>query len=268
MNPKSKRDPLKTNPKARTSRSTALPEPGLVAGRPETRWPKLVTGTLLKRYKRFLADVELSDGRQVTAHCPNSGAMTGCSEPGRRVYLSHHDNPRRKLAYTWEMIHMPTSLVGVNTLLPNRLVAGAIAAGEVPPLAGYDTVTREVRVGQHSRLDLRLGRQGAPDCYVEIKNCSLVEDGTARFPDAKTTRGLKHLRELEQLADQGHRCVIFFLVQRMDAHRFSPADRIDPAYGSGLRQAADNGVEIQVFDVLMDLETIRINRPLPYFLDP
>lgn len=238
------------------------------AGRPETQWPELITGTLLKRYKRFLADVELSTGRRVTAHCPNSGAMTGCSEPGRRVYLSHHDNPRRKLAHTWEMIDMPTSLVGVNTQLPNRLVAGAIAAGDLPPLAGYDTVTREVRVGQHSRLDLRLERHGTPDCYVEIKNCSLVEDGTARFPDAKTTRGLKHLRELEQLAGQGHRCVIFFLVQRMDARLFSPADQIDPAYGNGLRHAVDSGVEILVYDVALDLKTIAINRPLPHRLDP
>jgi sugar fermentation stimulation protein A len=230
-------------------------------------WPELVQGTLVQRYKRFLADIKLDDGRVVTAHCPNSGAMTGCSRPGRRAWMSRHDNPRRKLKYTWELIDMPTSLVGVNTLVPNRLVAGAIAAGDVPPLAGYRHVAREVTTGT-SRLDIRLTAENRADCYVEVKNCTLVENGTARFPDARTTRGLKHLRELERLAAEGHRSVIFFLVQRMDAHRFAPADRIDPAYAAGLRHAVNHGVEIHVYDVCMDLKTIAIRGSLPHLLDP
>ena len=229
-------------------------------------WPPLIPGILIRRYKRFLADVELSPGQQVTAHCPNSGAMTACCEPGQPVYLSHHDNPRRKLAFTWEMIQMPTSLVGVNTQVPNRLVAAAAAAGRIPSLTGYHSVTREVPVGNRSRLDLRLEGRGVADCYVEIKNCTLVQNGLARFPDAKTTRGLRHLRELERLAAQGHRCVIFFLVQRMDARIFAPADDIDPDYGHGLRRAAGRGVEIQVYDVSMDRRTIAINQALPHRL--
>lgn len=233
-------------------------EPGFAVS-----WPKLIPGRLVRRYKRFLADVELADGTTVTAHCPNSGAMTGCSEPGRRVYLSRHDNPKRKLAYTWEIIRMPTSLVGVNTQVPNRLVAGALAAGVVPSLAAYHRVHREVRIDSGSRLDLRLSAAGRPDCYVEVKNCTLVEDGRARFPDARTARGLRHLQDLEQLAAQGHRSVIFFLVQRTDARCFGPADDIDEAYGQGLRHALSRGVEIAVYDVAMDLRTIRLGRPLP-----
>ena len=133
-------------------------------------WPKLVRGTLVKRYKRFLADVRLDNGKIVTAHCPNTGSMTGCSESGQPVYLSRHDNPKRKLKYTWELIEMPTSLVGVNTLVPNRLVFLSAAAGLIPELAGYETVEREVKVGNNSRLDLRLSNGEKDRCYVEIKN--------------------------------------------------------------------------------------------------
>ncbi len=146
----------------------------------------------MKRYKRFLADVTLERGEMVTAHCSNSGRMTGCNQPGQPVYLTFHDNPKRKLKYTWEMIEMPTSLVGVNTLVPNRLVAKALESGQVPELAAYDQVATEVRVNQNSRLDLKLTGDGLPDVFVEIKNCTLVEDGCARFPDAPTARGQKH----------------------------------------------------------------------------
>ena len=141
-------------------------------------WPPLIPGTLLKRYKRFLADVRLQDNRVVTAHCPNSGSMLACSEPGRRVYLSFHDDPRRKLPYTWQLIDMPASLVGVNTLVPNRLVYQSISQGRVAELSGYDRIQREVKAGSHSRIDLRLLHPHRPPCYVEIKNCTLViEEG-------------------------------------------------------------------------------------------
>ena len=218
----------------------------------------------MKRYKRFLADVVLEDGREVTAHCPNSGRMLACSHPGRLVYLSQHDNPKRKLKYTWELIDMPNSLVGVNTQLPNRLVAHAIASGQVSELSGYRDIQREVKVGAHSRLDIRLysPQQGA--CYIEVKNCTLVENGVARFPDAVTARGRKHLEELGRLVASGHRAVMFFLIQRMDARLFQPADDIDPAYGEALRAVHAQGVEIVAYDVIIDLTSITLNQPVKF----
>lgn len=226
-------------------------------------WPPLIPGTLIKRYKRFLADIKFEDGNIITAHCPNSGSMTACSQPGRPVYVSQHDNPRRKLKYTWELIDMPGSLVGVNTLVPNRLVKKSIQDGEVEALIGYDTVKPEIKVGQGTRLDLLLTRGENEKCYVEVKNCTLVTDGVACFPDAVTTRGQKHLAELQKLRKEGNRCVMFFLVQRMDAEVFKPADHIDPAYGQALRRARKSGVEILVYDVNINLERIVLRRRVP-----
>ncbi len=226
-------------------------------------WPPLLAGTLVKRYKRFLADVRLKNNHVVTAHCPNSGAMLTCSEPGRPVYISRQDKPGRKLKYTWELIEMPGSLVGVNTQVPNRLVKQSIEAGLVGPLSGYEIVKPEIKVGDHSRLDLMLSAKNRPPCYVEIKNCTLVTDGEACFPDAVTTRGRKHLEELIALVAGGNRCAMFFLIQRMDAAFFRPADHIDPEYGKALRKAAKKGVEILAWDVSIDLEVIALNRPVP-----
>ncbi|MGE0085956.1 MAG: DNA/RNA nuclease SfsA [Desulfococcaceae bacterium] len=228
-------------------------------------WPELICGTLIRRYKRFLAEVKLADGSTVTAHCANSGAMTECCEPGRPVYLSFHNNPGRKLKYTWELIHMPASLVGVNTQIPNRLVAESAKAGSIPELSAYDTVRREVKTG-NSRLDILLTRADRRKCFAEVKNCTLVKDRIAEFPDAVTLRGRKHLAEMEELTASGNRCVMFFLIQRMDADSFRPADKIDPAYGKALRQAYEKGVEILAYDVYADLRTIRINRRIPCFL--
>jgi len=229
-------------------------------------WPKLIPGTLIKRYKRFLADVRLESGEVVTAHCPNSGSMKACCESGSPVYLSYHDNPKRKLKYSWELIQMPGSLVGVNTLVPNRLVYQSVEAGVVEELGGYDTIRREVKTGNNSRLDLVLEKGDNDRCFVEIKNCTLVEDGIACFPDAVTLRGQKHLVELQRLIASGNRCVMFYLIQRMDAETFKPADHIDPEYGRKLRRAAEHGVEIVVYDVHIDLEAIRLNEKIPYQL--
>ena len=226
-------------------------------------WPSLIRGTLIRRYKRFLIDVKLRNGHTVTAHCPNSGSMLACSEPGRTVYLSRHNNPKRRLRYTWEMIEMPTSLVGVNTMVPNRLVKAAILADRIERLTGYDRIRPEVKYGRNSRIDLLL-EKGRARCFVEIKNCTLVTDGVACFPDAVTARGLKHLKELQDQARLGDRSVMFYLVQRMDATLFRPADHIDPVYGQELRKAIKNGVEIMVFDVAMDLKRIELNRELPF----
>ena len=229
-------------------------------------WPELIPGILVKRYKRFMADIKLADGEVVTAHCPNSGSMRECCEPGRPVYLSFHDNPKRKLKYTWELIEMPTSIVGINTLIPNRLVAESIKAGLVSDLNGYDNIAREVKTSDNTRLDILLSSEDGNRCYVEIKNCTLVKEGVASFPDAVTSRGLKHLVELSSLVSKGFRCVIFYVIQRMDAKVFQPADHIDPAYGRELRQVLKHGVEILVYDTRIDLKTISLNRKIPYSL--
>ncbi|MFH1349577.1 MAG: DNA/RNA nuclease SfsA, partial [Pseudomonadota bacterium] len=219
----------------------------------DLKWPTLLQGTLIKRYQRFKADVRLRNGHVVMAHCPNSGSMLGCSEPGRPVYLSRHDNPSRKFKHTWEMIEMPTSLVGVNTMVPNWLTRKAISRGKIRALAGYERIRAEVKYGENSRIDLLLEKE-REQCFVEVKNCTLIENGIAYFPDAVTSRGLKHLLELQKMVHEGNRGVMFYLVQRMDAKKFRPADHIDPDYGQELRKAIQNGVEILVYDVTLDLE--------------
>lgn len=227
------------------------------------RWPPLHRGVLRRRYKRFLADIRLDTGETVVAHCPNSGRMTGCAEPGQPVFLSRHDHPKRKLKYTWELIEMPDSLVGVNTQVPNRLVAESIRQGCIPELDGYDQIRREVRVGDGSRIDLMLNRRNGDSCLVEIKNCTWVRDGVAAFPDAVTLRGQKHLVELSRQAENGVRCVSFHLIQRMDAEAFAPADDIDPEYGRLLRQIQGNVVEVLAYDVRMDTRGVSIRNRLP-----
>ena len=228
----------------------------------EILWPDLIKGTLIKRYKRFLADVRLDNDEIVTCHCANSGSMLECCEPGREVYLSPQNSPKRRLKYTWEIIRMDTSFVGVNTNIPNRLVKKSIENNLIQELNNYDSVKSEVKVSDHSRLDLMLTGSHRRNCLVEIKNCTLVQDGLAAFPDAVTTRGLKHLVELQRLIKQGNRCVMFYLVQRMDAKSFSPADNIDPAYGDELRQAEKNGVEILVYDTIIDLKKIKLGKAI------
>ncbi|WP_373501936.1 DNA/RNA nuclease SfsA [Desulfococcus sp.] len=243
---------------------TAHPPEG--AGYPGLGWPEMIPGKLIRRYKRFLADVLLEDGRTVTAHCPNSGRMTACCEPGRPVYLSRNDNLGRKLKYTWELIRMPTSLVGVNTQVPNRLVAESIDRGVIQELSGYASLQREAVVGGRSRMDILLSDPKKGRCYVEVKNCTFVADGAALFPDAVTARGLKHLVEMRRLVTEGARCVMFYLIQRMDADLFMPADAVDPDYGREVRRAAREGVEILVFDVAITLQRIRLNRRIPWRL--
>lgn len=207
------------------------------------RFPsKLIRGTLIQRYKRFLADVRLADGQVVTAHCTNTGSMMGCKEPGSEVYISLSDNPNRKLRYTWELIKSDKTWVGINTMHPNKLVPEAVEAGVIKELRGYETIRREVKVSAHTRLDACLeGRDG--NCFVEVKNVTLAVAGVAAFPDAVSERGTKHLRELMRLKRQGHRAAIVFVIQRADCHSFRPADEIDREYGRWLRRAIKAGVE-------------------------
>ena len=228
-------------------------------------WGPLAEGRLVRRYKRFLADVELADGRLVTAHTANTGRMLGCSEPGRPVWLSIHDRPGRKYPYSLEMIAMPTALVGVNTMVPNRLAARAAAEGLLDADGAPMTVETEVKVGD-SRLDLRLTTTEGEIIMVEIKNCTLAEDGTAYFPDAVTARGAKHMDELAALAASGVRAVVFILVQRADADRFSPADHIDPEWGRRLRAALKAGVEIWVYRADLGLDRISLGPRMPVII--
>jgi len=227
--------------------------------------PQLIPAVLIRRYKRFLADVELSDGSQITVHCPNSGSMAGCAVPGSRVLISRSPNPARKYCYTWELVEADGHWVGINTGLPNRLAREAIEAGVMTELQGYDRIRQEVAYGSNSRIDLLLTGEGGL-CYLEIKNVTLVDGERALFPDAVTTRGQKHLRELMQVVAAGHRGVTLFMVQRQDAVAMSPADGIDPIYGQLLRRAAESGVELLAYQALVSPAEIRVTNPLPIYL--
>lgn len=223
---------------------------------------RLIRGTLVQRYKRFLADVRLASGEIVTAHCTNTGSMLGCMTPGSAVLISRSANLNRKLAYTWEMIRINGAWVGINTMHPNRLVAEAVAAGMIPELCGYQSVRREVKVSAHSRLDLCLeGPSGA--CYVEVKNVTVSFSGAAAFPDAVSQRATRHLRELIRLKRKGHRAVVAFVIQRSDCNYFRPADEIDAEYGRWLRRAAKTGVEILAYNAKVTPRRILLTSNLP-----
>lgn len=210
--------------------------------------PPLIPGRILKRYKRFLADVELDDGRTVAAHCPNTGSMTGCWAPGARVEVSYSDNPRRKLAWTLERVDMGGGWIGVHTGRVNDIVAEAITAGRIPALGGYAGLRREVRFappGQApSRIDLCLTDPGRPRAWVEIKNATLLDGPAVRFPDAVTARGRKHLDSLERAVRDGDRGIVLFAVNRPEGEWFGPDAERDPAYAERLAQVAAAGVEV------------------------
>lgn len=223
----------------------------------------LIRGTLLRRYKRFLSDVLLDSGETVTAHCANSGRMIGLCEPGTEVWLSRAANPARKLAYSWEMVRLAHGLVGINTMHPNALAEEAIRNGQIPELAGYARLRREVNYGQCSRIDLLLESPDLPKCFVEVKNVHLRRGERAEFPDAKTERGARHLMELQDMVRQGARAVMLYLVQRDDCGSFAIAADIDPAYAAAFKAATAAGVEVLCYDCRLTLDGIAIGRPLP-----
>ncbi|MEX0692985.1 MAG: DNA/RNA nuclease SfsA [Rhodospirillales bacterium] len=225
----------------------------------------LIKGRLIKRYKRFLTDVELEDGTVVVAHCANSGSMESVNEPGAEVWLSPARNPDRKLKYTWELIRIGKSLVGINTSLPNLIVSEAIEAGKVDELQGYASLRREVKYGKNSRIDILLEDDVRPKCYVEVKNTTMrrdLEAGAVEFPDAVTSRGAKHLVELADMVNEGHRAVMFYLVQREDADRFKVADDIDPTYAEGLTTALKAGVEVVCYACKLSASEIVVTRKI------
>jgi sugar fermentation stimulation protein A len=225
----------------------------------------LVEGILIRRYQRFLADVELLDGRIVTAHTPNTGSMKGCCAFGSRVWLKDGGNAARKYPLSWELVETGQgTLVGINTGLSNHLVQEGIERSIVGELQGYGRIRREVRYGtENSRIDLLLEDGPGGCCYVEIKNVTLVEEGVALFPDAVSVRGTKHLRELAAMVGQGCRAVIFFCVQRNDAREVRPADQIDPVYGDTLREVMARGVEALAYEARVSLDGIVLDRVLP-----
>lgn len=226
----------------------------------------LTHGTLIKRYKRFLADVKLDNDEEVTAHCTNSGSMKSCLEEGAEVYMTPVDDPKRKTKFTWEMIKINGDWVGINTNIPNKLAYDAVLNGGIEKLSGYTTVKREISFG-NSRFDI-YAENGSEKVFVEVKNVTLKEGENALFPDAVTSRGKKHLESLMQVKEQGMRAVMLYVVQRMDVDVFAPAWNIDPAYAKTLSEAYKKGVEIIPVQAKVTPEEIKIVRELPFELDP
>jgi sugar fermentation stimulation protein A len=222
---------------------------------------KLIHGTLIKRYKRFLADVKLDNGEKITAHCTNSGSMKSCLENGAEVYLSPVNDPKRKTRFTWEMIKINGDWVGINTGNPNKLAFEAISKGEIPGLDNYTIVRREVKFGD-SRFDIFAENENE-QCFVEVKNVTLKEGKYALFPDAVTTRGQKHLKTLVEVKKQGMRAVMLYIVQRMDVEMFGPAKKIDPDYAEALTAAISEGVEVIVMQAKVTPEKIELLKKLP-----
>lgn len=221
----------------------------------------LQTAILLRRYKRFLADIELADGSQLTIHCPNTGSMKNCQQPGSRVWYTMANNPKRKYPGTWQLVEVDGKhIVGINTGLANKLVREAIEQGMTPSLGDFDSLRSEVPYGeQRSRIDLLLESASQGNCYVEVKNVSLgAADGQGLFPDAVTLRGQKHLQELMEIVRQGQRSALVFCVQHSGITRLSPADEIDPDYSRLLRQAANEGVQLLALRASYDLDQSRI----------
>jgi sugar fermentation stimulation protein A len=239
---------------------------------------ELIPATLIRRYKRFLADVELADGTVITAHVANPGAMTGLQTEGARVWLSKSPSPARKLPYSWELVEVDfgggPELTGVNTMHPNLIVAEALAAGAIPELAGYATIRREVTYGRiingkGSRVDFLLEDPSRPPCYVEVKNVHLMRRaGVAEFPDSVTARGAKHLEELAAMAASGARAVMLFVIQIGSAHSFALARDIDPAYARGFDKARKSGVEAMAWTCSLTCCDIKLDRSVPLEPEP
>ena len=230
----------------------------------------MLEARLLRRYKRFLADVELADGSIVTAHCPNTGSMTGCAPEGARVWLSISDNPKRKYRYTWELVEPAKGqLACINTSLTNRVVEEAVISGIIPTLRNCSSLRREVPYGEEkSRIDLLL-QFGDRRCYTEVKHVTLLlGDGVGAFPDAVSKRGSKHLRELMQRVHEGERAALVFAVMHSGIETMNPADHIDPEYGRLLRQAVESGVEVMAYRITISTKELKLTEPIEVFFPP
>lgn len=225
--------------------------------------PALIPATLLKRYKRFLADVKLDSGEEITAHCPNPGAMVGITQPDSRIWLSHVDDPKRKLKYTWQMIEAEGEMIGMNTMNPNRLVKEALENQHFPEFAQYTDIRPEKKYGTNSRIDFYLSARGEVPCYLEVKNVHLVRtQGLAEFPDCVTARGAKHLLELAEVAREGNRAVVMYVVQRKKCETFTTAADYDPQYAKNTAIAREAGVEFMAYNCDVSPASITIADPL------
>ena len=225
----------------------------------------LVPARLIRRYKRFLADVQLEDGHEVTAHCANPGSMMGLAEPGTKIWLEPNDDPKKKLKYGWRLVdHENGHFTGVDTSIPNKALKAALLAHEVPGLPPYNLVRPEVKYGENSRIDFLLSGDG-PDTYVEVKSVTLSRQvSIAEFPDSVTARGAKHLKELSNMVVEGHRAVMFYLVQRTDSEAMTLADDIDPTYAAAFAEAKATGVQTCVQTCNITPEEISLGRPIPF----
>lgn len=225
----------------------------------------LVPARLIRRYKRFLADCTLEDGREVTAHCANPGSMMGLADPGMKIWLEPNDDPKKKLKFGWRLVdHENGHFTGVDTSVPNRALRAALMAGQIPELAMYGTVKPEQKYGQNSRIDFLLQESGLPDAYVEVKSVTLSrQPGLAEFPDSVTARGAKHLAELSGVARQGHRAIMLYLVQRTDCSVFDLARDIDPTYAAAYADAVQAGVERLVYTTRITPDTVEVGPSLP-----
>ncbi|MDR7116654.1 DNA/RNA nuclease SfsA [Caulobacter sp. BE254] len=230
----------------------------------------MARGVIVQRYKRFFVDMVLDDGREITAHCPNPGAMLGVNLPGQGAWVSRSDDPKRKLPWTLQLVEAPNGqggggLVGVNTMLPNKLVAEALAAGAIPELAGYATVRPEVKYAEASRVDFLLTHPDRPACWLEVKNCHLSRTPPlAEFPDCVAARSTRHLGDLAAMVAQGDRAVALFVVQRDDCDAFSACADLDPTFAQGLDAAARAGVEVLVYRCAMTHELIRLTERIDW----
>jgi sugar fermentation stimulation protein A len=233
------------------------------------QFPELLEGRLIKRYKRFLADIELLNGEVITAHCPNTGSMRRCQQDDARVWVSKSDNPKRKLAYTWEIVEVDEQYFAcINTGLPNKVVGEAIVQGAIAELRGYANQKAEVKYGTGSRIDWLLSDDDKPLCYVEVKNVTLLEeDGQGYFPDAVTDRGRKHLYELAEMVAQGHRAVLMFCVSHTGIQSVKPAMHIDPKYTEAIKEVVAKGVEVLAYQAEVVPEQVKIVKKLPVELD-
>ena len=229
--------------------------------------PPLQRGVLLKRYKRFLADIQLDSGETIVAHCPNPGSMKTCAEPGWVAWVSPANNPKRKLKWTLEIIESPSARILVNTSRPNAIVTEAIALNQIKELSVYSELKTEVRYGEKSRIDILLLHPDKAPCYVEVKNVSLLlEDGLGAFPDSVTKRGTKHLKELVGMHQESCRSVMLFLVSRTDVNRMTAAESIDPEYASTLRWAHSEGVEVIAYQTEVSSREISVSKAIPVLL--
>ena len=222
----------------------------------------LIPARLIRRYKRFLADIQLEDGREVTAHCANPGSMMGLAEAGMKIWVEPNDDPKKKLKYGWRLVdHENGHFTGVDTAVPNRALKAALMACEVPELVDYSTALPEQKYGEKSRIDFLLRGEGLPDAYVEVKSVTLSRQvGLAEFPDSVTARGTKHLGELASMVAEGHRAVMFYLVQRMDCSEMTLAADIDPTYAAAFEAAREAGVEVMCYDTRISPEGVELGR--------